>query len=487
MKWISLIALGTLSVLTLYGGSTPPFTTTPLTFAGVPNSVTLGSDGNIWLIDRSANKVGKLTAEGAYTTFSIPTANAIASGITLGPDGNAWFAEFGPSPNKIARVTPDGVITEFALPAGKSLGGVTAGADENVWFTESRSTSNGPVYLLGHISTADGSLSDFALPTTGRAQGLVSGVDGNLWIGWVEFSGTKYDVLRVTPAGTVTSFALPATSALNALGATMLLGPDGNVWFTYQNNLARVTPAGVATLYAIPTANANMLPAGLTIGQDLNIWFTEFSSGKVGQLVLDTATDSGQATINESDSLGGLPQTIFPLPFAPRAAGKIGELGDLNCNDVFLIEIQESSEKPPMLKVAKKPPVIQCADISVHLTRAKAAGANNAVLTATVTNDGPNPAQNVQLKVWIFFSDAGGLTPVTRDHSWPTLTKGQVVAYDMQSVDTDQIFDAVVRSDTLDPNAANNRHRAKRKTGSERLTTVDVKLEDPIAANTRGR
>jgi len=62
-----------------------------------------------------------------------------------------------------------------------------------------------------------------------------------------------------------------------------------------------------------------------------------------------------------------------------------------------------------------------------------------------------------------------------------------VVAYDMESVDSDQIFDAVVRSDTLDPNATNNRHRAKRKTGSERLTTVDVKLEDPIAANTRGR
>ena len=103
-----------------YGGSTPPFTVSSLTFSGTPSSVTLGSDGNIWLTDRPANKVGRLTPDGAYTSFAIPTAKAIASGIILGPDGNAWFAEFGPTPNKIGRVTPDGVITEFSLPAGKS-------------------------------------------------------------------------------------------------------------------------------------------------------------------------------------------------------------------------------------------------------------------------------------------------------------------------------------------------------------------------------
>lgn len=483
MRYIACILF--LSGVTAYGGSTPAFTASTLNFSGTPNSVALGSDGNIWLIDRAANNVGRLTADGTYTTFAIPTANAIASGIAAGPDGNAWFAEFGPTPNKIARVTPDGVITEFSMPAGKNLGSITAGDDGNVWFTESTSSSSGPPsYFLGHISTADGSIGDFALPTNGRAQGLTSGVDGNLWIGWVESSGSKYDILRVTQAGKVTSFALP-NGPLNALGATMLLGPDGNIWLTFQNNLARVKPDGTVTMYAIPTANANMLPAGLTIGNDSNIWFTEFSSGKIGQLVVDSATDGGQATINESDSLGGLPQALFPLPSAPRTAAKTGTLGDGDCSDVYAVQIQESTTKPPTLKVLKKPPTTVCADVAVHMTREKDPNKAKPQLRVTVTNNGPATATNVQMKLWIFFVDNGGLTPTSFTQSWPAISKGQHEVYVLDSEDTDQIFDAVVHATEVDPQPKNNRHRADRHVGRASLRTLDVKLEDPIAAPVR--
>ena len=402
------------SAAAAYAGSTPPFTSGPFPFSGVPNSVTLGSDGNIWLIDRAANKVGRLTSGGAYTTFAIPTANAIASGITLGPDGNCWFAEFGPNPNKIARVTPDGAITEFALPAGKSLGSIAAGPDGNVWFTESVSSNGPPLYSLGRISTADQSMADFALPPNGRAQGLVSGADGNLWIGWVESSGTKYDVLRVTPAGSATTFALPATGASNALGATMLLGPDLNIWFTYQNNLARVKPDGTATLYPIPTANSNMLPAGLTIGLDSNIWFTEFSSGKLGQLIVNSATDGGQASINESDSFGGLPQAIFPLPGAPpRSSGKTafilppgGKCGDI----AFVIQSQPATTSPSQLMVLQAPRPAQCADVVLNIegTTFMFFGPSYPYLEAArVTNNGPDDANQVRATFEIYTGSSG--------------------------------------------------------------------------------
>lgn len=406
MRRIAILVL--FSASAAYAASTPSYTASQFTFSGTPNSVTLGSDGNIWLIDRSANKIGKLTPDGTYTTFSIPTASAIAVGITLGPDGNAWFAEFGPTPNKIGRVTPDGAITEFSLPAGKSLGSLAAGPDGNVWYTESTSSNGPPVYSLGHISTVDGSMNDFALPANGRAQALVTGSDGNLWIGWVESSGTKYDVLRVTPTGTSTTFALPSITASNALGATMLLGPDFNIWFTYQNNLARVKPEGTVTLYPIPTANANMLPAGLDIGMDGNIWFTEFSSGKLGQLVVSTATDSGQATINESDVLGALPQTIFNWPFPKPAMGKTGALGNppppdpckapvTSCpKQNFLIVGQTSTTSPPDLRIAEAPnSPLSCADIKV----ASAVVSNpngGSVQFNWISNLGPDSAKPVR-------------------------------------------------------------------------------------------
>lgn len=418
MKKLLCIAIFTFAEVALCG-TIPPFTPSPFIFSGTPNSVTLGSDGNIWLIDRAANKVGRLTPAGVYTTFGIPTASAIASGITLGPDGNAWFAEFGPSPNKIGRVTPDGVITEFPLSTGKSLGSIAAGPDGNVWFIESQSSPNGPVYFLAHVSTADGTIGDFALPTTGRAQSLVTGADGNLWIGWVEFSGSKYDVLRVTPSGTATTFPLPSTSALNALGATMLLGPDHNIWFTFQNNLTRVTTDGGVTLYAIPTANSNMLPAGLSIGKDGNIWFTEFSSGKIGQLIVTSATDNGQATINESDSLGGLPQTMFLLPSAPRAAAKTGALEDTRCGDQndFVIEHQSTSNSPAELVVLRSPLAQRCADISVifevhflypYERAFLGISEGGRVPTAFVQNNGPSDATNVELLLnW--YAESSGL------------------------------------------------------------------------------
>lgn len=406
------------SALPAYAGSTPPFTTSPLSFPGVPNSVTLGSDGNIWLIDRAANKVGRLTPAGGYTTFAIPTANAIASGITLGPDGNAWFAEFGPNPNKIARVTPDGVITEFPLPAGKSLDSIAAGPDGNVWFTESQSSNGPPVYFLGHISTADATIGDFALPTNGRAQGLVSGADGNLWVGWVESSGNKYDVLRVTPSGTLTTFPLPATSALNALGATMLLGPDGNIWFTFQNNLARVKPEGTVTLYAIPTANANMLPAGLAIGMDSNIWFSEFSSGKIGQLIVRSATDSGQATINESDSLGGLPQAMFLLPAAPArtlSKGSIALGGDQCPGDVFIVVKQDSTSSPPKFEKHTLRPYEACADVYVIANATKGGAGATHDVSFTVGNNGPSDAPDVLLDLRFLPKTLSSVFPAAED------------------------------------------------------------------------
>jgi virginiamycin B lyase len=71
----------------------------------------------------------------------------------------------------------------------------------------------------------------------------------------------------------------------------MVLGPDGNLWFTETNvyKIAKVTPAGAITEYPIPMNNGNVAPRSITKGPDGALWFT--SEAEVGRI-----TTSGSIT-----------------------------------------------------------------------------------------------------------------------------------------------------------------------------------------------
>jgi virginiamycin B lyase len=79
-----------------------------------------------------------------------------------------------------------------------------------------------------------------------------AGPDGNLW--FTEYLGNK--IGRITPAGTVTEFAI-STSGSFPYGMTA--GPDGNLWFTESggNQIGHITPAGVVTEFPIPTRESS--------------------------------------------------------------------------------------------------------------------------------------------------------------------------------------------------------------------------------------
>ena len=71
------------------------------------------------------------------TYSSIPTSGVPVS-ITLGPDGNLWILEagFSASTVTIARLTTAGVLTEFPTnisPGGTCFGSIARGPDNNLW------------------------------------------------------------------------------------------------------------------------------------------------------------------------------------------------------------------------------------------------------------------------------------------------------------------------------------------------------------------
>jgi sugar lactone lactonase YvrE len=215
-----------------------------------------------------------------------------------------WFTEttyrFEPGRGRVAtgsaigRITPTGSITEYPLrKADSDPGGIAVGPDGNMWFTETtwHSGRRGRVFTgsaIGRITPA-GRITEYPLPAAGSDPGgITTGPDGNLWFTESEGNGK---IGRITPAGRITEYPLPTHPSYPEGGSpsSIVAGPDGNVWFTevIGNKIGRITPAGVITEYHTPTGISH--PAGIVAGPDGNLWFTEQLGSAIGRIT-PTAT-----------------------------------------------------------------------------------------------------------------------------------------------------------------------------------------------------
>lgn len=212
-------------------------------------------------------------------------------------------------------------ITEFALPKTQSLGEapieIAAGPDGNLWFTMNTDK-------IGRI-TPKGTVTEFALPASANwPGGIVSGADGNIW-----FAGPGDAIGRITSAGAVTLFALPRKGSAPS---EIIAGPDGALWFTEfgrdsdtnQYAIGRITLAGVITEFSLPfSANA---PAGIAVGPDENLWFTEAYTNTIGRI-----TPAGVVTEFRLPTGASPPGLIAAGPdgalwFTEAAVKKIGRI-----------------------------------------------------------------------------------------------------------------------------------------------------------------
>lgn len=284
------------------------------------NSETIGAtdliaeDGAVWFTTGST--IGCITTGGQVTDFPFPSTASTPNtdGITVGPDGNLWFTDVGnnaigkAAPSTSAPCTLSGAITEYTLPSSVSLattaGGNTAtdansiaswaGAD--VVFTEPGS------HTIGEFDTSsDTYLATFPghghspLTGSGAPLGIAKGPVGNNGSTWF----TEGDeVGRLDPAvGFIQEFRLPNAPS-GPFGALwgIAQGRDGNMWFTYgagapNAGVGCITSSGSAAQYPAPTQHTN--PAGITVGPDGAIWFTEDSMGRIGRLAPATCAAAG--------------------------------------------------------------------------------------------------------------------------------------------------------------------------------------------------
>ena len=274
-------------------------TSFPIPLVGLvePDGITTGPDGNLWFTETGAARIGRMTPAGALTEFPLPPV-AVPPGstdyvpgptdITAGPDGALWFTGI---PGEIGRITTAGAVTEFAVPLVPPPAGSPAG------------TASTPATLVG----------------------ITAGPDGALW-----FGGVPGEVGRITTAGVVNEFAVPAvpppagspaeTANTVVTPSSITVGPDGALWFIgAPGAVGRITTTGVVSEFAVPLVPpASGSPAGtastlasltsITAGPDGALWFMS-DSGTVGRIT--TAGIVSELTVPVSPSSGG---TSLPQP-----------------------------------------------------------------------------------------------------------------------------------------------------------------------------
>jgi virginiamycin B lyase len=197
----------------------------------------------------------------------------------LEPSFSLYFGGPGPDDGDFSIASSRG--------GGRSPDAFAAQTSGTIAFTETSSAK------IGILDTAGNHTEFPTAPGTGPQQ-IAYGPDGNFW--FTELDGTKAAIGRITPAGVVSTFDLPATTPqpFANLGYGIAAGPDGNLWFTERggNKIGVISTSGVLlheyTVRATPPQFFQLYL--IALGLDGNMWFTE-SDADVGRI-----TPSGVVT-----------------------------------------------------------------------------------------------------------------------------------------------------------------------------------------------
>ena len=239
--------------------------------------VTMGSDGNMWVLQIRTSSVTRVTPTGQATIFPVTPASGLETAIAAGPDGALYVGQY---EGNIIRMTTSGVITNVfpALPYGWQ-GQIASGPDGNLWFTGGGG--------IGRM-TPQGIVTMF--PTPNGSSGLTAGPDGNIWYTDVVDGYTTAYIGRLDiKTGVATEYPVPQNVNGHTSPSDITAGPDGNVWFSDAfDQIGKVTPSGVITTYAVGQENPYpSIPAGIVTGPDGGLWFTIEAFGVLGRMATD--------------------------------------------------------------------------------------------------------------------------------------------------------------------------------------------------------
>jgi len=254
--------------------ATPGATAPPVDMGGAGGAGVPGAGGaGAWV-----NGVGGAVGATGHGCTEFPLANQHASlgGITSGPDGDVWFTELGA--HAVAKINGSGCVTEYSMSSNSISSALTSTPDGHIWFA-------GVQDLITRMATDGTMVRPFTVSAV-LVRTLVVGPDGNIWYP----DGSK--VSRLAPDGTVTSYTLHSNASAPS---GIAVGSGGVVWYadSSYNNVGTIDPAsGTVTTVAIPNGRK---PGAMISGPDGNVWF-QSSSSTAPTIALTRVTPGGVFT-----------------------------------------------------------------------------------------------------------------------------------------------------------------------------------------------
>jgi sugar lactone lactonase YvrE len=275
---------------------------------GLVTGLTRDAAGNLFVCDRDANRIVKVTTDGVASVFAgsgsggaIVNGTGTAAGfyapygIAIDGAGNLVVGEY--ANQAVRKITPAAVVTTLA---GNGTAGFLNGTGTNATF-------NQPV-------------------------GLAADASGNVFI-----ADYLNNVIRkITPAGVVTTFAGSGTAALTDGTGTsaafngpfaLAFDPNGNLIVAdYLNHAVRkITPSGVVStiagngtagyLDATGSAARFFRPAGLAIDGTGTIFICDAQNNRIRKISSTgvVTTLAGNNNAGSTDDVGTAAQFQYPL------------------------------------------------------------------------------------------------------------------------------------------------------------------------------
>jgi virginiamycin B lyase len=253
----------------------------------LPNDLTTGPDGAVWVTDSSLGRIWRIAGKGKVRSYDLGN---LPGGIATA-HGSMWVADS----DAIHRVETDGTSERFPLSSGAFAIDIAQGADGALWFTEGRGNAIGRLAL-------DGTITEYPLPTAGaNPTQIVAGSDGALY--FVESAG---NVGRITTDGVVTEYPMPGP---DALPDAIVVAPDGSLYVDDGNNetINRMTTAGEFTdAFTMPREHA--IVTGMVAAPDGYLYISENRTGVVSRMSYD-----GRFT-KKYRIPGGSPDSLIAAP-----------------------------------------------------------------------------------------------------------------------------------------------------------------------------
>jgi virginiamycin B lyase len=216
-------------------------------------------------------------------------------------------------------------IDEFPVTAGSNPGSITAGPDGALWFT-----LEGGDGAIGRMTTGGVHTNTFPLPPCSGSScsssvppvdQIVLGPNGNLW-----FTMTRSNAIgQMNTAG---GMAIYPIDTPDSQPEGLTLGPDGRLWFTEANfnGIGAIDMAGTDVDWILPTSGSG--PSDIAAGPpgDGALWFTESLTNKVGRITTTGVVTNEFNVPTSSSEPSGITNTGAGLWFTESGVDQIAQI-----------------------------------------------------------------------------------------------------------------------------------------------------------------